>query len=57
MNENEILFLQLVCHSLNTIEVKGKNNLDVLLGCITAIENQITVLKSASLKMEETPDE
>lgn len=54
---NEITFLRLLRNSLDTIEVKSKNNLDVLLGCIVSIENQIAVLESASLKMEETPDE
>lgn len=34
-------FLIMLLRSLNNIEVKGKDNMDVLLGCMMAIENKI----------------
>lgn len=34
-------FLTTLYNSLNSIEVKGKDNLDTLLGCLMAIEQQI----------------
>lgn len=34
-------FLQRLLDSLNCLEVKGKDNLDILLGCIMAIEAKI----------------
>ena len=37
-------FLNTLLKSLNQIEVRGRQNLDVLLGCIMAIENAIEQL-------------
>ena len=37
-------FLTSLLTSLENIEVKGKNNLDILLGCMMAIENAISQL-------------
>lgn len=34
-------FLEALLKSLNQVEVKGRQNLDVLLGCMMAIENAI----------------
>lgn len=34
-------FLKTLLKSLNQIEVKGKENIDILLGCIVAIERTI----------------
>lgn len=31
-------FLKTLLSSLNSIEVKGKDNIDILLGCILAVE-------------------
>ena len=45
-------FLNTLLRSINAIEVKGKDNLDVLLGCIYAIENKI-----AEIEREETNGE
>lgn len=42
MNE----FLHALLISLNRIEVKGKDNLDILLGCIVAVENKIEELSA-----------
>lgn len=42
MNE----FLHALLSSLNCIEVKGKDNLDTLLGCMMAIERKIAELDS-----------
>ncbi len=53
---NEISFLQALRNSLETIEVKGKSNLDVLLGCIMAIDSRIADLGSAEVRMEESTD-
>lgn len=35
-------FLATLLQSLNQIEVRGKENMDVLLGCIFAIEKKIS---------------
>lgn len=35
-------FLNMLLKSLNSIEVKGKDNMDILLGCIFAIEQKIS---------------
>lgn len=37
-------FLERLAMSLNSIEVKGKDNMDTLLGCIIAIEHEIDKL-------------
>lgn len=34
-------FLVALLRSLNSIEIKGRDNIDVLLGCMMAIENKI----------------
>ena len=34
-------FLKTLLSSLNGLEVKGKDNLDILLGCMFAIEKKI----------------
>lgn len=44
-------FLYTLLTSLNNIEVKGKSNIDVLLGCIFAVENKIEELSAD----EQTP--
>lgn len=41
-------FLNQLLFSLGCIEVKGKENLDTLLGCILAIEQQIASLDAES---------
>lgn len=38
-------FLNTLLKSLNSIEVKGKQNMDILLGCIFAIEGKIDELQ------------
>lgn len=38
-------FLITLLNSLETIEVKGKSNLDTLLGCMMAIEREIARLE------------
>jgi len=45
-------FLNTLLASLNTIEVKGKNNIDVLLGCMMAIEQQIAALDEPTEEAE-----
>ena len=37
-------FLSVLLESLNRIEVKGKENMDILLGCIFAVEKAINEL-------------
>ena len=39
-------FLYTLLTSLNNIEVKGKSNMDILLGCIVAVENKIEELSA-----------
>lgn len=39
-------FLNQLLQSLNLIEVKGKTNMDILLGCIMAIEQAIEQLSA-----------
>ena len=34
-------FLEKLLKSLNELEVKGRNNIDILLGCMMAVENAI----------------
>ena len=46
-------FLKTLLESLNRIEVKGKENIDILLGCIIAIENALEQLNNPQ-KEEET---
>lgn len=49
--------LQTLLLSLNTLEVKGKNNLDVLLGCIVAIEHAIEMLEPpGEITVEDTEE-
>lgn len=46
-------FLNNLLKSLNSIEVKGKNNMDVLLGCMVAIERAIKELDEAQEEQAE----
>lgn len=39
-------FLRTLLFSLESIEIKGKSNLDTLLGCMMAIEQKIAELDS-----------
>lgn len=39
-------FLQQLLKSLNEIEIKGKENLDIMLGCMMAIEKAIKQIDS-----------
>lgn len=41
--------IKMVISTLNTVEVKGKDNLDALLGCINALE---TVVQSAEVQQK-----
>lgn len=41
-------FLTNLLNSLEQIEVKGKNNLDLMLGCMMAIENAICELNKGT---------
>lgn len=43
-------FLIMLLRSLNNIEVKGKDNMDVLLGCMMAIENKIAEINEEQNK-------
>lgn len=38
--------IRLVISTLNDVEVKGKNNLDKLLGCINALESFVQVAEA-----------
>ena len=43
MNE----FLHTLLNSLNSIEIKGKDNLEILIGCIYAIESKIAEIEAS----------
>lgn len=45
-------FLKTLLESLNRIEVKGKENIDILLGCMIAIENAIEQLNDPQKEEE-----
>ena len=49
-------FLRSLLATLNSIEVKEKNNLDHLLGAIIAIENTLIQLKEPTEETEDTED-
>lgn len=46
--------IQLVISTLNDVEVKGRDNLDKLLGCILTLECTVSKLKDNDAKKEET---
>lgn len=52
--------LKMVISTLNTVEVKGKSNLDALLGCINALENVVQIIEAPPAphmhEKEETED-
>lgn len=41
-----ISFLNSLLLSLNSVEVKGKQNIDILLGCMMAIEKMIAKIEA-----------
>lgn len=45
-------FLNMLLKSLNSIEVKGKENMDVVLGCIFAVEGKIAELTAPETEGE-----
>lgn len=45
--------IERIISTLNNIEVHGKNNLDMLLGCIMALEQIDAQMKQETKKMEE----
>ena len=45
-------FLTSLLKTLNCIEVKGKDNVNYLLGCILAVENAIKQIEEESSKGE-----
>jgi len=47
-------FLYTLLRSLNAIEVKGKNNIDILLGCMSAVEHEIAKIEAEESVGEET---
>lgn len=48
--------IEQIIRSLNQIEVKGKNNLDILLGCILALEELDKQIKAQQIPSEEPAD-
>lgn len=49
--------IYLLRNTLNQIEVKGKENLDLLLGCIIAVENIISEHEAETAKKKEDENE
>lgn len=52
MNDSAKTTIEAVIRTLNDIDVKGKNNLDMMLGCIIALESVLNQKKE-----EVKPDE
>lgn len=53
----DLTILKLVRVTLDSIEVKGKDNLDKLLGCINAVDSLIQVAETASQAASPAPPE
>ena len=49
-------FLRKILVSLNSIEVKGKENMDYLLGAIMAVEAMLNQMTDPTEEVEETTD-
>lgn len=49
-------FLKTLLSSLDTLEVKGKQNLDILLGCMMAVEKAIAQIDAQEKAPEETEE-
>lgn len=52
-----ITLLKMVISTLNTVEVKGKENLDSLLGCINALESVVRIMEAPPAPPEKTKEE
>ena len=48
--------LQIILNTLNQIEVKGKANIDKLLGVIIAVEQLIATMKQQATPAEDEPN-
>lgn len=53
---NDTALIRMVISTLNDVEVKGKDNLDRLLGCINALESVVQVREAAPAEPE-TPEQ
>lgn len=51
-----LTLLKVVISTLNSVEVKGKDNLDRLLGCINALESLVQITEEAQ-NVPSTTDE
>lgn len=54
---NTVTLIRLVISTLNDVEVKGKENLDKLLGSINALESAAQALDTALTQTEKKEDE
>ena len=52
-----VRLLRLVLNTLNDVEVKGKDNLDRLLGCINALETALQSLEALDTSTEVSNEE
>ena len=52
-----VRLLRLVLNTLNDVEVKGKDNLDRLLGCINALETALQNLEALDTATEVSNEE
>lgn len=55
--ENVATLVRLVLSTLNSVEVRGKDNLDKLLGSINALETVAQALETPSVSTEATVKE
>ena len=49
----DITILKLVLNTLEEIEIKGKKNIDAMLGCMNALENFIQTAEAEENKKED----
>lgn len=50
-------YLYTMLRSLNALEIKGKDNMEVLLGCIMATERMISVIEAETKEEVEEEEE
>lgn len=49
--------IKMVISTLNDVEVKGKDNLDKMLGCINALESVVQIMEAAPAQRQNSKQE
>jgi hypothetical protein len=52
----DVTIIKLVLNTLEDIEIKGKKNIDAMLGCMNALENFIQTAEAENKKGNEVVD-